>query len=113
MAIAAGQLRDRVTIQQKTSVRDAQGGRAVTWDRLTTVWARVQPLRASEALQAAAVRASVLYRVTVRYRADIQPTMRLLWIPFRASTAKTLEIQGVTPENGGREFLALSCAEVL
>jgi SPP1 family predicted phage head-tail adaptor len=113
MPCRAGELRDRVTIQSKTTVADGQGGRTTTWGTLDTVWARVSPVRTAERLQAAAIGALQAYQVTIRSRSDVTTAMRLSWTPFRAGSAKTLEIHGVTPLDGGRSFLLLDCAEVV
>lgn len=107
----AGDLRDRVTIQQKSTTADGQGGRAVTWATLATVSATVKPVQMSERLQAAAIGSSLTYTVTIRYRPDVTPAMRLTWTPYRSSTTKTLEIHGVQPQN--RDGLVLECSEVI
>ena len=107
-----GELRDRVTIQRATAAADGQGGRTDTWSTLATVWARVAPMGMREQLQAEAMGSHLAYRVTVRYRADVTPHMRLSWRPYRATTARTLEIHGVQPHKGGRVWLDLDCAEV-
>ncbi len=49
--------------------------------------------------------------VTLRWRTDIDETMRVLWTPYKATTAKTLEIHSVLPLDGGRSFLKLQCSE--
>lgn len=106
----AGQLRERVTIQQQATVADSQGGRAVTWGALATVWARVEPLSAREQLQAQSLGSRVAYRVTLRQRGDVTPAMRLSWTPFGGS-AKTLEIHGVL-QGERHDFVTLDCGEV-
>lgn len=111
MRIATGDLRERVVIQQNTTTPDSQGGRASSWGTLATVWAHVRPASASEQLQAQAVQSAVGYAVTVRYRADITPAMRVSWTPYGGS-AKTLQILGVYPVDGGRAFSLLTCGEV-
>jgi SPP1 family predicted phage head-tail adaptor len=107
----AGALRDRVTIQQPTTVTDTQGGRSVTWSTLAIVWANIRPVRTVERLQAAAIGAHFDYAVTIWHRDGVTPKMRLSWRPYKATTAKTLEIHGVTPIE--REGLLLDCAEVV
>lgn len=114
MGVAAGALTERLTIQQKTTTADGQGGRAVTaWPTFATVWGRVEPLRMHERIQAAAIGATLAYRVTVRYRGDLTPAMRIEWTPYGYSTAKTLQIHGVQPLDGGRAGLVLECSEVI
>ena len=107
----AGALRDRVVIQQNTTTADSQGGRASSWGTLATVWAQVRPASAREQAQAQAVMSDLAYTVTIRYRADVTPSMRLSWTPYLGS-ARTLQILGVTPLNGLRAFLELTCGTV-
>ncbi len=75
----AGDLRHRVTIQQLTTTRDAEGVTTETWTNVATVWAAVEPLQGREYFQAQAVNAEVTTRVRIRYRAGIVPTMRILF----------------------------------
>lgn len=109
----AGQLRERVTIQSKTTVADGEGGRTPTWSTLATVWAQVEALRMGERLQATALGSALVWRVVMRYRADVTPQMRLQWTPWKASAAKTLEIHGVQPDPRDRAALVLECSEVV
>lgn len=44
MAIKAGQLRHRITLQVSTTTRDDYGGTIQTWADVATVWASVDPL---------------------------------------------------------------------
>lgn len=104
----AGDLRDRVTIQTLTPGSDGQGGHPVTPSTLATVWAKVTPIRADEQLQAAAVGSRIDYDIEIRYRADVTPSMRVLWTPYHGSQ-KTLEIRGVTPKGGLRARTVLRC----
>jgi len=107
----ASDLLDRVAIQQTTTVADTQGGRSSSPSTLATVWANVRASRASEQQQAQAIGSHVDYTVTIRYRADVTPAMTLSWTPYTGS-ARTLQIVGVHPVDGRREFLALTCQEV-
>lgn len=108
--VTIGELRERVTIQQPSVA--ATQARTVTWSSLAIVWANVSPAAASERIQAAAMGAAHDYRVTIRYRGDVTPTMRIAWTPYDGS-AKTLQIHGVQPLDGARAFLVLTCGEVI
>lgn len=116
-----GELRERVIVLKRSTVADGQGGRTTTWvdlitgsaTALTKLWAAVQPLRMSERLQAAAIGATLSYRVEMRYRTDITPAMRVQWTPYKATAAKTLEIHGVQAKDGGRAYLQLDCSEAI
>lgn len=72
-----GQLRHRVTIQSKTTVRDKEGFEAEVWTDVTTVWAAVEPLRGREYFAAAAVHAENTVRIRMRYRSGVTPEMRV------------------------------------
>lgn len=104
-----GQLSDRVTIQQPTFTAGVPA-----WPTLATVYAAVEPwaTQRDEAIAGEAPKGENRYRVTMWYRADVTPTMRLQWTPFLASTAKTLDISAVSllPD---RLYMRLDCVEVL
>lgn len=110
----AGELRERVTVQQPTTTTDAQKGRATTWGTLAaSLPAKVVPLSARERIQSAALGAQQVYTVLIRYRADVTTKMRLSWTPYKATAAKTLQIHGAQPHEGRRVFLNMSCSEVI
>lgn len=118
--LGAGELRDRVSVIKKESTPDGQGGRVSEWVDLVTggesrtrIAARVLPARMSEQLQAAAIGSRLSYRITMRYRAEVSPTMRIEWTPFRSDTTKTFEIHGVQPVDGERSFIVCDCSEVV
>lgn len=97
-------------IQQLTAA--STQARKLTWSTLATVWARVDPLSPrDESVRAASVGASNQYLVTMHYRADVTPKMRLSWTPYRATTAKTLEVQSVNRVMGRNNYSVLSCGE--
>lgn len=73
----AGELNKRVTLQQKTVTRAANGEEIVTWSDALTVWAKVDPIRGREFFAAAQMQGAVDYRVTIRYRAGIDRAMRV------------------------------------
>lgn len=109
--MSVGALTDRVAILQDTTTPDTQGGRGASPSTLATVWASVRAARANEQLQAQAVGSHVDYAVTIRYRQDVTPAMRLSWTPYQGS-AKTLQVLGVHPVDGRRDFLLLTCEDV-
>jgi len=117
----AEQLNDWIVITKKATVSDTQGGRAVVWvdlatgsaTALTRLAAGVDSLSGIERLQAGALGSQLAYQVTIRYRADVSPQMRVSWRPYLATTTKTLEIHGVSAKDGGRAFLLLECGEVI
>lgn len=84
MALAAGRLRDRVTIQRKNEVDNGAGGRRAPvggpkWTDIDTVAAEITPLRGGEAITHLVERSRQLWRVTIRARAGLDTTMQLTW----------------------------------
>lgn len=73
----AGTLRQRVTIQDKSVVRDTYGAETITWTEVATVWAAVEPLQGREYLEARQTTAEVSTRIRIRYRSGITPEMRV------------------------------------
>lgn len=102
----AGELRHRVTIQQKTVTSDPEGMIVETWVDVATVWAAVEPLRGREYIQAAAVTPEVTARVRIRYRPGIEPAMRVV------HGGTVCDIQSVIDVGGRRRELELMCREV-
>lgn len=101
-----GKLRHQVTLQFRTETQDPDTG-AITqaWADVDTVWGRVEPLSAREFIASQASQAKVTARVTIRYRADVVPTMRLV------HRGLTYNIEGVLPDkDSGLEYLTLACS---
>lgn len=90
-AIDPGALRDRVTLQRRSTARDDYGQGAITWTDVAIVWARVEPLRSGEFFAAAAVQQQTTVKVTIRARTDVDATWRLLW------NGQPHDITGVLP----------------
>jgi SPP1 family predicted phage head-tail adaptor len=111
--LGPGALTEQVTIQSRTASTDTQGGQSVTWGTLATVWASVTPWQTQpdETIRAGAVTAGSHYRVTLHYRGDVSPSMRVQWQPYQSASTRTLEIQGVSPSDGRRQYLVLDCVE--
>jgi SPP1 family predicted phage head-tail adaptor len=75
----AGPLRERITIQQESNVSDGQGGSTLSWTEVDTVWGCVSPLRGAERLQSMQVQDETIHKITIRFRDDITPKMRVVW----------------------------------
>jgi head-tail adaptor len=120
MPITAGQLRERVIVLKQSTVANTQGGRTVTWvdlvtgsaTALTQFWASIHPwaTQQDETRGASAITAHARYRVTMRYRADVTTQMQLRWTRYKATSATTLEIHGVSP-SPDRASILLDCVE--
>jgi SPP1 family predicted phage head-tail adaptor len=103
MALAAGRLSHRVTLQQPVQTRDETTGEVLeTYADVADVWAAIEPLSAREFIQSAALQAQVVARITIRYRSDVQSTWRVV------DGAKIYKIEGVLEDKeSGLEYLTL------
>lgn len=83
----AGRLRHRVRIEALRDLLDSSGqviqdpvsgevSRA--WILVAEVWAAVEPLSAREFIQSNATQAAVTARITIRYRENLDASMRLV-----------------------------------
>lgn len=108
MSTDAGKLRHRITLQFQTETQDPETGVLTHgWSDMATIWAAVEPLSAREFVASQATQARVTVRITVRYREDIVPTLRII------HRDKIYNIEGVLPDRvSGREYLTLPCSEV-
>ncbi|HLA24593.1 MAG TPA: phage head closure protein [bacterium] len=98
----AGELRERITIQRKTTpvAQDGFGGESITWVTLAAVWAKVEALSGREFIGMGRQEAAVTHKVTIRERDDVTPAMRIAW------GAQILQIEAVL---GG----TIMCREVV
>ncbi len=93
---AAGQFRERITLQRAVSVPDGIGGFTRSWTKLATVWARVVPTLGKEVLLSNGLQGVQAYQVTIRFFADLRPDDRLIW------GAKTMNIRSAADPEGRR-----------
>ena len=73
----AGKLRHKVTIQ-----RPMEGDNWDTmkrWLDVASVWALVEPARGREYIELRHANAEETGRITIRYRPDVKPAMRIVW----------------------------------
>lgn len=103
----AGELRHRVTIQQRVTGQDEYGQPLNTWQDMATVWAKIEDLTGREYFSAQQIpTAQVSTRATIRWRADVKPEMRLV------HGSRVLDIKAVLDPDGRRRQLQLMCQEV-
>ncbi|WP_436640006.1 phage head closure protein [Microbaculum sp. FT89] len=100
-----GRLRSRVTLQAPVDADDGAGGTTRSWQDVATLWARVEPLRASERVEAERIEAAVDIRVTIRWRPDVGPAMRLSF------GTRVFEIRGLIDREERHRYLDCLCEE--
>ena len=100
--VCASSLNQRVTIEHLVSGQDAIGQPVQTWTTLATVWADVRHLSGLETIKADAETSVVKASIRIRYRADVNATMRA------TLDGRVYAIKAVLP--GGRKaWLDLAC----
>jgi|GEM_PF-392645 len=83
--LSAGELCHRVVIQRNVSTeRDEYNHeKPADWQVFLTLWAKVTPLSARDLFAAQAAQSQVVARLKIRYRTDIDSSMRVI---FRGET---------------------------
>lgn len=97
-------LRHRITLQRQVQTQDLDAGGAVelTWeDFAADEPAEVVPVSGREFIQANAMQIQVSARMTIRYRAEVDPAMRVVF------DGETYDIQAVLPDSSARRWLTL------
>ena len=102
----AGKLRRRIEIQRRTATQDDYGQPLTTWTTEITTQAEFEPLNGRELVAAQAVQSEVTHTVTIRYRAGISPSMRVV------HRGILYGIEAVVPDQtSGVRYLTLMCTD--
>jgi len=99
----AGQLRHRITVQSRSDGADELNQPLTTWVDVVTLWAEVEQLSGRELMAASAERAENIARVTVRWRPDLLPNMRIVY------GAALFDITDISDVEGRFKQLELMC----
>lgn len=92
-----GALRHRIRFQRPVRTPDGGGGFSEIWQDLLLspeVYASIMPLSGTEQLRFHQLESSATHRITVRYRDDIQSSMRIL------HDAAVYDVSAVTDRDG-------------
>jgi SPP1 family predicted phage head-tail adaptor len=79
MALPAGDLWTRITIEQPTASANQVGEPTLTWSTFATVWADVQSLSSRETERYAETVGFMTHRVRIRYRSGLTSAMRIVY----------------------------------
>lgn len=101
----AYKMRHRVTIQELQVLVDSNdGSQSEMWVILATkVPASIHPLSGKEFLAASAVQSTVNTRITIRYRDDLKPSMRVI------HEGILYNIKAIIPDPTLRHHITLLC----
>lgn len=103
----AGDLRHRVTIQQKAEVPDGRGGRTQEWIDVCTVWAakKLNTLHSRERTEAQQLQSVSYETFIIRYRPGITAGMRVV------CEGRYFYLQGPPIDVGRKTYMQLICEE--
>lgn len=62
----AGEMRHRLLIEEPVEIPDSEGGVVRSFAPLTSIWARIEPLRGRNGVDSDALRSRVTHRITIR-----------------------------------------------
>lgn len=102
----AGQLRQRVTIQEQTTTVNERGAKELGWANVATVWADVRTPTGRERTSDDMTMATLSHVVTMRYRSGLTAAHRLKWGDRVLSLLATPD-----PDNRQR-MLVCQCQEI-
>jgi SPP1 family predicted phage head-tail adaptor len=101
----AGQIRHRVTIQERTTTTDQAGQPLETWTEVLAAWAAIEPVGGREYLESRSIQTDVSHQVRMRYQAGVTADMRVLY------GARTLRIVAVINRDERNREMLLMCEE--
>lgn len=110
MALRAGQLRERVTIQTATTTRANSGSVSQSWADTATVWARVEFDGDLTTEAASSHEEQRRYIVTMRHR-SLSVEQRIKWTD-RNSVEHIMEIVSIDTYEDRGSRLVVRCVEV-
>ena len=73
----AGALRHRVSLESASKTPDGGGGSSIVWQEVAAVWVAITPLKGRELMAAGQFASRLTHEITMRYRAQVLPQMRL------------------------------------
>lgn len=103
----AGQLRHRITVQQRSQSADDSGQLIDSWSTLAILWARIRWLSGREYIAARQAQADVKVEITIRQRDDIHERMRVSW------GSHIYDIEAILPDETNNRQLTMLCSEVV
>lgn len=103
----AGKLRHRITIEQVTETRAADGTPSESWSAFATVWAEKVAVEGNERFVAEREHAEVTDAWTIRHLAGVTPKMRISY------DSRVFDIESAfDPDGRKRELTILTREEV-
>ena len=98
-------LNQRCTIEQPVRTPDGAGGATQSWSTLAVVWARLEPLTATDRVAAVALQSTARHKLTLRRLASAAAGMRA------AIGSRFFAIKGVLDEGPRATLMTLLVEE--
>jgi len=99
----AGKLNQRVTVQRPAAGEDARGQPLTGWQDVVSLWASVLHKKGLEEVKSDAPTSLVRASIRIRWRTDIDATMRVL------VGSAVYQVKAVLPDLVQREHVDLVC----
>lgn len=113
----AGKLRNKVTLQLRTLTPNAVNEEVIGYVDFVDVWALIEPIApkrsGGESLAAQQIQATRYTQIRMRYRVDVDPTMRIKYIARHDSPQLVdyYDIENVSHTNELRRETILLCVK--
>lgn len=101
-----GMLRAPLTLQAYQDVSDGQGGVMRSWITITDLYAHMEPVSGSAQSRGRADEALANYRITIRYRDDIEADYRFL------RNEREIYIREIHDLDETKRYLVCRCQEI-
>ncbi len=102
----AGELRQRIIIEQNTPTRDAFGAEVPHWSTFATRWAKIETVNGAETIEQQQAAARLTHQMTIRYCSGLAPAMRVNW------NGRLFDITAILEDNVKHQTI-LQCAEAI
>jgi SPP1 family predicted phage head-tail adaptor len=99
-------LNNRVSFWQKEKGRNPDGSVSEKWKEKFSAWAEVISIGGEEGRLAAADSSSIKYRLTMRYRRDLDPSMMVKIL----DEGRFLAVQVIRDPDGRKNIVELACS---
>lgn len=113
----AGKLRNKVTLQARVLTPNPLNEQVITYGDFADVWAAIEPIApkrsGGESLAAQQVQATRYTQIRIRYRVDLDPTMRIKFIAKHDSPQSIdyYDIENISHTNEARRETILLCVK--
>lgn len=98
----SGRLRHPLDLERLESTQDpVTGAMTESWVKVAREWASVAGVNGREFIQSDATQAETTYRITIRYREEIDPTWRLV------DGSIMYGIEAILPDNQKRQMVLM------